>query len=89
VLGNAKERALNLAIYPNPAHDLIHVSWEAENQMEVDFKVIDYLGRMVLYKKIYQVPNATNEYEFSKNNLLGAGMYFIQVGNNVRKLIVE
>lgn len=89
VLGIEKERNLNLTVYPNPAQDLIRVSWEATNQKEVDLKISDYLGRLVVNKKITQVPNAKNEYEFAKTDLSGFGMYFIQVGNEVRKLIVE
>jgi hypothetical protein len=47
------------------------------------------LGRKILSKTIPQIPNRLNEFEFSKTDLLKAGIYFIQMGNEVRKLVVE
>jgi hypothetical protein len=47
------------------------------------------LGREVLLKKIPQIPNRLNEFEFSKTDILNAGVYFIQMGTAVRKLVVE
>jgi hypothetical protein len=89
VLGAAKERGLSMNIYPNPSKGIVHVTWEADNQLEVDFKVMDYAGREILIKKLPQNPNSLNEFEFSKMNHLNSGTYFIQMGNEVRKLIVE
>jgi hypothetical protein len=89
VLGIEKERASSLTVYPNPSHDIIHVSWIAGIEMEVDFKIIDLYGRMVLTNKIPQNPKILNEFEFSKYNVLNTGTYFIQMGNAVRKLVVE
>jgi hypothetical protein len=89
VLGTAKESDLSLHVYPNPSQDVIHVSWNAGVQNEVDFKIIDNLGRKILSKTIPQIPNRLNEFEFSKTDLLKAGIYFIQMGNEVRKLVVE
>jgi hypothetical protein len=89
VLGTANESALSLQVYPNPSHNIVHVSWNAGIQLEIDFKIIDNLGREVLSRKIPQIPNRMNEFEFSKTDLLKAGIYFIQMGNAVRKLVVE
>jgi hypothetical protein len=89
VLGKAKESVLSLHVYPNPSHDVIHVSWDAGIQKEVDFKIIDNLGREVLIKTIPQIPNRLNEFEFSKTDLLKTGIYFILMGNAIRKLVVE
>ncbi len=89
VLGVAKERGLSMNIYPNPSKDIVHVTWEAGNQLEVDFKLLDNVGREILNKKLTQIPNSLNEFEFSKMNLLTTGTYFIQMGNEVRKLMIE
>jgi hypothetical protein len=89
VLGTAKESVLSLHVYPNPSQDVIHVTWDAGNNKEVDFKIIDNLGREVLSKTIPQIPNRLNKFEFSKKDLLKTGIYFIQMGNAVRKLVVE
>ena len=89
VLGTAKEIVMSLLVYPNPSPDVIHVSWNAGAQSEVDFKIIDNMGREILSKKIPQIPNRLNEFEFSKTDLLNAGVYFIQMGTAVRKLVVE
>jgi hypothetical protein len=89
VLGTAKESVLSLHVYPNPSQDVIHVSWNAGVQSEVDFKIIDNIGREVFSKTIPQIPNRLNEFKFSKTDLLHAGVYFIQMGDAVRKLVVE
>jgi hypothetical protein len=89
VLGIAKESPLSLHVYPNPGRDVIHVSWNAGVQREVDIKIIDNLGREVLLKKIPQIPNRMNEFEFSKTDIKNAGIYFIKMGTAVRKLVVE
>lgn len=89
VLGIAKENTLSLHVYPNPSHDIIHVSWIAGTELEVDFKIIDLYGRMVLTNKIPQSPKILNEFEFSKNNVLNTGTYFIQMGTAVLKILVE
>ena len=89
VLGTAKESVLSLHVYPNPSQDVIHVSWNGGVQSEVDFKIIDNIGREVFSKTIPQIPNRLNEFKFSKTDLLHAGVYFIQMGDAVRKLVVE
>jgi hypothetical protein len=47
------------------------------------------MGREILSKKIPQIPNRLNEFEFSITELLNAGVYFIQMGTAVRKIVVE
>jgi hypothetical protein len=69
VLGTAKESVLSLHVYPNPSQDVIHVTWDAGNNKEVDFKIIDNLGREVLLKTIPQIPNRLNKFEFSKKTV--------------------
>lgn len=89
VLGTAKESVLSLHVYPNPSDDVIHISWDAGNSTEVSLKIMDNIGREVLSKQIPQIPNRLNEFEFSKTDLLKTGIYFIQMGNAIRKLVVE
>lgn len=89
VLGTAKESVLSLHVYPNPSQDVIHVSWNGGVQSEVDFKIIDNIGREVFSKTIPQIPNRLNEFKFSKTDLFHSGVYFIQMGDAVRKLVVE
>jgi hypothetical protein len=47
------------------------------------------VGREILNKKLPQNPNSLNEFQFSKMNLLNTGTYFIQMGNEVSKLMIE
>jgi hypothetical protein len=89
VLGTAKESVLSLLVYPNPSQDVIHVSWNGGEQSQVYIKIIDNMGREVFSKTIPQIPNCLNEFEFSKTDFLHAGVYFIQMGDAVRKLVVE
>jgi len=89
VLGTAKESVLSLNVYPNPTYDIIHVTWDAGRHKEVNFTIIDNMGREVLNKMIPQIPNRLNEFEFSKTDLLKTGIYFILMGNAIRKLVVE
>ena len=89
VLGIEKESVSALTIYPNPSRDVIHLSWEAENQLAVGVKIIDSMGRIVFEKEISQIPNAINDYKISDIHSLSAGIYFIQVGKDIRKLVVE
>lgn len=89
VLGMEKENPLSMLVYPNPIQDIIQVSWNATNNAEIDLKIIDHLGREVLTKRILQIPKRLNLYEFSKTDLLKSGIYFIQMGNAIRKLVVE
>ncbi|MEY2793756.1 MAG: hypothetical protein RJA76_1748, partial [Bacteroidota bacterium] len=90
VLGTKIENLGSMNVFPNPAQNNISVSWEAGDYQEVDFSIFDQQGRIILSKKLHQIPNSTNELRFSKTNtFLNTGMYFIRVGNSVQKLVVE
>jgi hypothetical protein len=89
VLGVSKEVEGSLQVYPNPSKDIIHITWEGGDTKEVEFRILDNLGREVLNKLIPQIPKSTNKFELSRTGLLNNGTYFIQIGTGVRKLIVE
>lgn len=89
ILALTAEKTESLKVYPNPSKDIIHVSWEAGDNNEVTFRIVDKLGREVLHKIIPQNPKSRNEFEFSKTGILNNGIYFLQIGTGIQKLIVE
>ncbi|MHA8088123.1 alpha-amylase family glycosyl hydrolase [Aquirufa sp. Wall-65K1] len=89
ILAIEKEKTKSLHLYPNPTQDRVHLTWEAGAASEVELKIMDNLGRLILSKTIQQIPNSENVYEFSKMNVLNTGIYLIQLGNSMAKLIVE
>jgi len=81
-MGNGQ---LGISVYPNPAKDFITIDCKGAKE----FKIIDYLGRVVTHKKIinYQL-SIINIQDFAK------GMYIVQIATDKgevlnKKLLVE
>ncbi|RXK46542.1 alpha-amylase family glycosyl hydrolase [Aquirufa rosea] len=89
ILSTTMEMENSFQVYPNPAKDIILLSWKAGNQSEQELSVIDLLGRLVYSAVIPQIPNAQNELNLSQMISLTPGLYIIQMGNAIRKLRVE
>jgi hypothetical protein len=75
--------ALSLLVYPNPANDIMNVSFTSENEEPYTLKVVDMLGREIFTQ---------NETAFMGENLqqlnfsrYTSGVYFLIIykGNNV------
>lgn len=70
------------SIYPNPAHDLIHISLQKfEKNQEVE--VLDVQGRIVKTQKINDLQN-----EVDLQNL-SSGIFFIKIENQYTKFIKQ
>jgi len=90
VLGTKEESLKAIKVFPNPAQNNVHVSWEADNSNEIEINLVDQQGRVMLHKKLSQIPNSINEYRFSTTEAsLNTGMYILRVGHQVHKLLVE
>ncbi len=67
-------------IYPNPAFDVVHIT--CENLTGDDFEIYDINGHMV---KTYKLTG--NKLSFPVSDL-SPGIYFVKIGNIVKKLTV-
>lgn len=90
VLGTQTELTNEVLVYPNPAKEQVYVTWTSGNTTEIALQIFDQLGRKVVQKNLFQLPNAKNEFRFSSTEYcLQSGTYFIQMGNAVKKLLIE
>jgi hypothetical protein len=73
------------ALAPNPAHELVQLSWSEKKQAQQPLLLIDALGREVRRQQL--PPNATQ----ATLNLQGlsSGVYIVRIGSNTQRLLVE
>ncbi|OYU97244.1 MAG: hypothetical protein CFE21_02840 [Bacteroidetes bacterium B1(2017)] len=74
---NQTSAELNLAIYPNPAHDKISVQADIKNSAELEVMVFTILGQQVP-KDAYQISGTGSQRELTIS-ALPAGMYILKV----------
>jgi hypothetical protein len=86
ILG-VEEVALKISMYPNPSKEFVKIEWQASDNGEASFFIIDTNGREITQKNIAQV-KGKNTYSFTTSNL-SKGLYFIQLNNQQTKLVVE
>ena len=77
-----------IIIYPNPAHEIIRISFEEKSIKPIDVKISDLLG-----KKVFE-GNYENTDDVSVNtSLFNSGVYFITIEfdnkKQVQKLIID
>ena len=81
----------DVSIYPNPATDMINVALSSENDQNVNFKIIDMTGKVIMAESANHSAGSST-YQFSVNNL-AKGFYFMNIetnsGKTIRKFIVE
>ena len=71
-------------IYPNPTKDYIVVEYQnANNSQRKDCKVYNIQGQIVMQFKIQ-----TSSIRISTENWKN-GIYFVQIGSEIQKLVVE
>ncbi|MBS1644271.1 MAG: T9SS type A sorting domain-containing protein, partial [Bacteroidetes bacterium] len=75
----------NIAIFPNPANDLLKIElYSNKNSNRVSIEILDFLGRSV--KKIEkQAFKGKNHFELPVENL-SDGLYNVQIITNGRKI---
>ena len=77
-----KTENYGLAIYPNPANDMVTIEWEGGVWVDVD--VIDIMGRQVI-----QPMRLTGGRKYLDTSHLNNGMYFIRInGQESGKLLI-
>lgn len=67
----------DLQNYPNPFSNATMIDIRSENNDDLDFSVVDFMGKLV-YEKIF--PAGSDKIEFQKNDLK-PGIYFYRVKN--------
>lgn len=66
----------NLVIYPNPFSDLFQVKWEAQKRQNVEIRLVDLLGKVVLQESRILNPGA-HILDFYPSNI-AAGSYIFE-----------
>jgi hypothetical protein len=71
VLRNESEK-LELSAYPNPSDDIVTISINNPNEVDLTLTVHDYLGRIIFESRLNAQSNWNREFQFDTK-----GMYFI------------
>ncbi len=84
-----KDCLVNFSIYPNPAKNVINLEYSVREDEQVNFELIDVLGRFQLKTQL----NASNLHQINLDNF-SAGIYFYRLIKNEKvtqsgKLIIE
>jgi hypothetical protein len=79
----------DVKIYPNPANDKLYIEVSASAAMTQGAKLFDVIGNEISLPYEKRQLSTTN-FQFSISNLqLSSGVYFVKVGNEVRRFIKE
>lgn len=65
---------LNLMLYPNPAQDVLHITFDKENQVSYSIEITDVLGKVIISEIL--------ESESATISNLHSGIYFIALKKN-------
>lgn len=89
VCGINENNGLNVNVYPNPVSNNLYIELNDELQGQMNFKVIDMSGKVVLAES---VDSFSSLHSINVSNL-AKGMYMLNIeskqGNTIRKFIVE
>ena len=66
----------NLVIYPNPFNDMFQVKWEAQKRQNIEIRLVDLLGKVVLQESRILNPGA-HILDFYPSNI-AAGSYIFE-----------
>lgn len=79
---------LKMSLFPNPASDMVRVSFETEKSGEVDFILFDQTGKVV--KQVVQGQLSKGQYQAEIDlSDLPAGMYFLSMGLDQSKRLTK
>jgi hypothetical protein len=85
-----KLQDVNIAIYPNPARDVLHVALSSEKQREVSISMLTVEGREVMTRAAQVF--GQHQLGLNVSNLPG-GFYFVKMSTGaetvVRKVVIE
>lgn len=76
----------DINIYPNPATNIITVTYSTENRTNLKFEIIDLLGKKIIPDL---VKHSNSDYQFFELSLedITAGMFFIRIISMDSKII--
>jgi len=70
-----------MKVFPNPAKDLLILSYSAKLGTKVDICIYDLLGHLILNKNMYAANDGINSVELGVNSLSN-GMYVLKITGN-------
>lgn len=80
-------KLFTVSVAPNPAQDLVNVSFDSDEKLATQLVVTDIAGRILISKDI-TVLNGSNQIGIKISDLFN-GIYFIQLRNNNQLLFTE
>jgi hypothetical protein len=80
IADNKKTAPLSLSAYPNPANDILTISFSTQKSAKVDYRIYDVTGSTVMSKSLGNASRLVNE----KVNIsaLPPGLYFVEVSQD-------
>ena len=83
----SKVKNLNIiGIYPNPISSMLNVRYEALSGEEMNYQIIDFLGKIVLSESIENASKGENNLSKDLSDLPN-GIYFLQLKNNSEAVV--
>lgn len=81
-MGNVDEQSMDVSIFPNPARNLVNISYDLPNEGKVTIELLDKNGNALeLIEQSYQ-NKGQNEVTFDAAILVSGEMYFIKVSSD-------
>ena len=84
---NEFENSLGLSIYPNPTNSASNIEFISPYDSKVNISVLDVAGRIVEEGSVNAVSGTASKYTVNASNKLNAGIYFISINIEGRKVI--
>jgi len=75
----------SLKVSPNPANDLLQISFEAEDNSRIQISIIDLTGREILSSE-YVSNNSGDQLTTMDLEKIDAGLYFVKISNGKKTL---
>ncbi len=73
-----KQLITDIKIYPNPTKKYLTISLKSESASKIDIRVVDVMGRELIYQKGSQLFNGISETELDCSHLR-PGIYFVKI----------
>lgn len=73
-----KNSCTGLAVYPNPAEDVLNISFDLKGPQQVTLQVIDAIGRTVAIEPSFQGITGKNTHQIDIR-AVSSGIYFLQI----------
>ncbi|WP_171607214.1 sulfatase-like hydrolase/transferase [Limnovirga soli] len=86
-LNSATEKAGAIAVYPNPANNLVTVQYLSNSNNKANITVYDITGKAILTNTVNAI-KGSNNFSFNVGNA-AAGVYYVEVNNNNEKQRVQ